>query len=147
MFARYWLPVLLWMALIFGFSTGAGSTRHTSRILGPILRWLVPGISDESVRNVQTVVRKGGHVSEYAVLACLLWRARRRPIRNDPRPWNWSEAGFALGVAALFAVSDEMHQAFVPSREARVGDVCFDATGAALGLLALRGAGRWRGKW
>jgi VanZ family protein len=141
------MPVLLWMMLIFGFSTGAGSTKHTSRIIGPILRWLIPGIADTTVNRVQTVVRKGGHVSEYAALAWLLWRARRQPVKNDPRPWRGSEAAFAFVLALLFAASDEVHQAFVPGREARVGDVCFDATGAALGLLALHLWGRWRGKW
>ena len=146
-FLKYWLPVLLCMALIFGFSTGAGSSQRTSRIIGPVLRWLIPGIADATVNRVQTVVRKGGHVSEYAVLAWLLWRARRQPVKDDPRPWRWSEAAFAIVVAALFAASDEIHQSFVPGREARIGDVCIDTAGAALGLLALQGQGRWRGKW
>jgi VanZ family protein len=135
------------MALIFGFSTGAGSSQHTSRIIGPVLRWLIPGIADTTVDRVQFVVRKGGHLSEYAALAWLLWRARRQPVKDDSRPWRWSEGAFALVVAVLFAASDEVHQSFVPSREARFGDVCIDAAGAALGLLALHAQGRWRRRW
>ena len=146
-FLRYWLPVLLWCALIFGFSTEAGSTRRTSRILRPILRWFNPEISEEAIRRVQFGVRKAAHGAEYSVLALLIWRARRRPTRNDRRPWNWREAGLALAFAAAFALSDELHQLFVPSREARVGDVLVDSLGAALGLLALRAYGRWRGQW
>ena len=146
-FWRYWLPVLLWCALIFGFSTEAGSTLHTSRILRPILRWLNPQISDEAIYRVQYGLRKTAHVCEYAMLALLVWRARRRPARDDRRPWDWRVAGLALAFSAVFALSDELHQALVPSREARVGDVLLDSLGAALGLLALRVYGRWRGQW
>lgn len=146
-FLRYWLPVLLWCALIFGFSTEAGSTRHSSRILRPILRWLSPGISDEAIRQVQYGVRKIFHVVEYAILAQLVWRARRKPAQGGHRAWDWREAGVALAFAAAFALTDELHQTLVPSREGRVSDVLLDSLGAALGLLALRVYGRWRGKW
>ncbi len=135
------------MGLIFGASTGAGSSEHTSRIIRPVLRWLIPGIADATVRRVQFVVRKGGHLSEYAALAWLLWRVRRQPVKNDPRPWRWSEAVFALLMAVLFAATDEAHQSMVPSREGRISDVFIDAAGAALGLLVLHAQGRWRGKW
>jgi VanZ family protein len=135
------------MALMFGFSTEAGSTRQTSRIIGPLLRWLIPGIADATVYHVQSVVRKTAHVAEYSVLALLLWRARRQPIRGHSRPWRWSEAAFALSIAALFAASDEVHQSFVPTREGRVSDVVYDTAGAALGLFFLHAIGRRRGHW
>src|SRR5207302_10580778 len=41
-FLRYWLPVLIWLVMIFVGSTDLMSTEHTSRIIGPILRWLHP---------------------------------------------------------------------------------------------------------
>ena len=144
---RYWLPVLVWCAVIAGFSSDAGSSRRTSRIIGPVLRWLVPGLSEETVYRVQYGVRKAAHVTEYAMLALLIWRARRRPVRGDTRPWRWREAWFALVCAALFAVSDEIHQAFVPGREGRATDVLIDSAGALAGLLALRAYGKWRGRW
>ena len=146
-FVRFWLPVLLWMSVIFTFSTEVGSTHHTSRFIGPFLRWLIPGVAEQTVGHVEFVVRKAGHMSEYAVLAILLWRARRQQERPVRKPWHWQDAAFALIVAALFAASDEAHQAFVPSREARVGDVALDATGAALGLLVLRFVGKRRSYW
>jgi VanZ family protein len=135
------------MALIFGFSTEAGAPRHTSRILGPLLRWINPGLSDETIQRVQLVVRKSAHLTEYAVLALLVWRARRRPVRGDRRPWRRSDMFFALAVAALFAATDEWHQSFVPSREGRFTDVLIDSTGAAVGLLAGWSWGRWRKHW
>jgi VanZ family protein len=146
-FLRYWFPVLIWMVFIFGLSTTAGSPRNTSWIIGPIVRWLVPGISDEAVGRVVLAVRKTAHVSEYGVLALLAWRARRKPVRDDSRPWRWSEAAFALIVAVLFAITDEWHQTFVPSREGSPRDVLIDATGATLALVALWRFGRWRKHW
>jgi VanZ family protein len=135
------------MGLIFSASSDALSSGHTSRLIGPLLRWLVPDISETDLDRVVFTVRKAAHVTEYAILALLLWRARRKPARGDVRAWRWSEALVALGLAALYAASDEFHQSFVPSREASVGDVALDAAGAALGLLALWGWGRWRKCW
>ncbi len=146
-FARYWLPAVLWMALIFGGSTAALSSQHTSRFIVPFLRWLKPDISDETIRSVQFAVRKTGHLSEYAVLAWLLWRALRKPQRADARPWNWREAGLAVLLATLYAATDEWHQSFVPSRDASVVDVMFDACGASLGMLALWRFGRRLKRW
>src|SRR5207247_4950006 len=80
LFFKYWLPVVLWLGLIFGGSTYVLSLQRTSRIIGPLLRWLNPNISDETIRAVQTVTRKGGHVAEDSVLAVLLWRGRRKPV-------------------------------------------------------------------
>ncbi|MBI3876453.1 MAG: VanZ family protein [Verrucomicrobia bacterium] len=145
-FARYWLPAVLWMALIFGGSTGALSSQHTSRFIVPFLRWLKPDVSDETIRGVQFCVRKTGHLCEYAVLAWLLWRARRKPLRDDARSWDWREAGLAGLLATLYAATDEWHQSFVPSRDASVVDVMVDAAGASLGMLVLWQAGR-RLKW
>lgn len=146
-FLHYWLPVLLWMAVIFGMSTNAGSTQHTSRIIGPILRWLNPDIPDETIRSIQLVVRKCAHFTEYGILAMLLWRARRKPLRGEARPWRRGEAVFAFAIAAAFAVTDEWHQSFVPSREGSLRDVLIDCSGAAAALWALWWIGRRMRKW
>jgi VanZ family protein len=142
-FVNYWLPVLIWMTVIWSASGDSHSFQHTSRILGPAIRWLVPQISDEALDMTVTVIRKGGHLAEYAILAVLLRRALRKPLKGDPRPWSWREAGWALVLVALYAASDEFHQSFVPSREASVRDVLIDTLGGILGLISLRIAGRW----
>jgi VanZ family protein len=136
-FNKYWLPVALWMAVIFAGSTGAMSPENTSRIIGPILRFIYPQVSDATIGAVQFLVRKSAHATEYAVLGLLLWRARRKPTRGDARPWNWAEARFAWLVAVAYAASDEWHQSFVPSRMGQAGDVLIDAAGAAAALLML----------
>ena len=147
LFAKYWLPVLLWMWLIFSASGDSHSAVRSSRIIAPLVRWLLSDLSEEAVQAVVLFVRKCGHVAEYAVLALLLWRVVRRPVKPGSAPWRWSEAGLALAVAALYAASDELHQAFVPSRQGSVRDVLLDTSGAALALLCLWAVGRLRNRW
>ncbi len=140
-----YVMVATWMLIIFGASTDAGSSQHTSHILRPLLLWLNPDISEKAIKTVQSIVRKGGHVSEYAVLAALLWRARR--LARSAREWLWPEFGRVVAYCAVYAATDEFHQLFVPTREARVTDVLIDACGAAAGLLLIRLIGRVRKSW
>ena len=140
----YWLPVLVWMSVIFSASGDRMSFEHTAGIIGPFVHWLFPQLSDDAVHAVVFTVRKCAHLTEYAVLACLLWRALRKPPGPNARSWQWSEAGLAVTLAALYAASDEIHQAFVPSRQGSVVDVLLDTIGAAIGLLCLWAIGRLR---
>ena len=102
---------------------------------------------DDTLHLIVLLVRKCAHLTEYAVLALLLWRALRKPMKNDPRPWIWREARLALLIVALYAASDEFHQSFVPTRTAQVSDVFIDTAGGAASLLALWIIGRWRKHW
>ncbi len=144
---KYWLPVWLWMGLIFSASSDSHSFARSSRILAPLLHWLFPQLPEDTLNFIVLIARKGAHLTEYAVLALLLWRALRRPVKNDPRPWNWREARLVLLSVALYAASDEFHQLFVANREAAVHDVMIDTAGGAASLLALWLFGRWRKYW
>ena len=131
-FLKYWLPVLLWLGLIFIGSTDLLSADHTSRIIGPILRWFNPDIPAETIARVQFFVRKTAHLSEYAILAMLLWRALRHMAH---RPEKMSTLFLSVWLICwLFAASDEFHQSFVPSRTASPKDVMIDVIGALIGL-------------
>ena len=146
-FGKYWLPVIIWMALIFLASSDALSSEHTSRILGPLLHWLFPNLSTDAVAEIVFEIRKLAHVMEYSLLALLLWRAFRQPVRRDPRPWNWTDFRLALLCSTCYAGTDEFHQLFVPSREGCVRDVAIDTAGAAAALVLLWAMGRWRKHW
>lgn len=146
-FLKYWLPVVLWAGIIFTASGNFGSGEHTSRLLAPLIHWLFPKFSAVAIADMIFTLRKTAHVTEYALLALLFWRACRQPVRHDPRPWNWPQARLALGLTALYAATDEFHQLFVPGREARVHDVALDTCGAAAALLLLWALGRWRKNW
>ena len=146
-FAKYWLPVVIWAVIIFSASGDKRSVQHSSRISEPIVRWLIPDISDEAVRTTVLVVRKGAHVAEYSVLAMLLWRGLQGTIRKEQAGWSRRVAWGAWLGAAAFAVSDEFHQFYVPGRQGSAWDVLIDSIGAAVGLWALWLIGRWRKKW
>ena len=126
------------MAVIFTGSSDSHSYEHSSRFFEPFLHWLFPRMTQEHIETIHHLCRKCGHLTEYAMLALLLWRALRRPVKNDIRPWGWREARLALGIVMLYAATDEFHQLFVPERTGLVSDVFIDTAGGAVGLLALR---------
>jgi VanZ family protein len=97
-----WLPVFAWAAVIFAFSS-------------------IPSLST-GLGTWDTILRKGAHITEYAILGALLYRALGR-----------EELALAAGVA--YAATDELHQHFVRGRHASPIDVGIDAVGLALGML------------
>ena len=102
------------MAIIFLGSTDMLSAEHTSRFLVPFLRWLDPQMSLAVLNAIQVGIRKLGHLTEYAILAMLFWRALRGATR-----WQTKMSMLFLIASigcAIFAASDEFHQSFVPSR-------------------------------
>jgi VanZ family protein len=129
-FLKFWLPVLVWMIFIFIGSTDLMSAEHTSRFIGPFLRWFAPDITEATVASIQLVVRKCGHLTEYAVLAGFLYRAMRQRREQVMRA-----AITAFLIAAIYAGLDEFHQSFVASRTASGWDVMIDCLGAFVGLV------------
>jgi VanZ family protein len=135
---RRYVPLILWMALIFLASTGEFSTANTGLVIEPLLRWLFPHINDERVAFIHFLARKCGHFSGYAVLGSLAARAFISSTHVRLRR-NWFLA--ALLLVGLYALSDEYHQGFVPSRTGSIYDSLLDMTG---GLTALVFAAVWR---
>lgn len=135
------------MSLIFLGSSDSKSYTHSSRLIEPLLHWLFPHMSQPHVEAIHHAIRKCAHLTEYAVLATLLWRAVRKPMRKDPRPWSWREAAIAVFIVFLYASTDEFHQMFVPSRTPMISDVFVDTSGAVIGMIVLRTAGRWFKWW
>jgi VanZ family protein len=135
------------MVIIFSASSDTRSSQHSSRIIAPVVRWFFPHISEHTLDQIVFITRKCAHLTEYAMLAILFWRALRKPVRKDLRPWRWADAGFAILFVALYAASDEIHQLFVPNREGRITDVMIDTAGAVTGVLLLWLAGRVSRFW
>jgi VanZ family protein len=131
-FAKYWLPLLVWVGFIFAGSTDLLSAENTYRFLAPLLRWLQPDISIHTIAKIHFLVRKTGHLVEYAILAALLWRAFWFGIsRHLKMPALFVVVCFCC---VVFAASDEFHQSFFPSRTASSRDVIIDSIGAVAGL-------------
>ena len=97
-----WLPVVLWAALIFTFSS-------------------IPSLST-GLGTWDTILRKGAHLTEYAILGMLLLRAFGREAP-------------ALAAGIAYAASDEFHQHFVRGRHGSPVDVAIDAIGVCIGML------------
>ena len=77
------------------------------------------------------VGRKVVHMSEYALLCALWWRALRT-IASDG-----SALVLAILLALAYAASDEVHQVFVHGRHGTPVDVLIDAAGVAAAALAI----------
>jgi VanZ family protein len=127
--ALRFLPPLLWSAVIGWFSRDAWGAGATAALFVPWLHALLPWAAPEQLAGLHALVRKSGHVVEYATLA-LLWRRALGPAsRRAP-----------LALAALTAALDETHQATTLTRGGSVADVLLDAAAAAAALaVAARG--------
>jgi len=121
------LPPLCWTGLIAYLGGGQWGGAHTAAWLGPLLLALLPTASPEALEMAHFLIRKAGHVIEYAVLAGL-WR---RGLGGTWAP---------LGLAVLTACLDELRQWFTPGRGGSMADVLLDGAAAAtaIGLIALR---------
>jgi len=133
--SRFWryAPLVLWAALIFIGSGNVLSAAHTSILLRAV-RWLFPNVRDESLAVFHLLVRKAGHLTEYAVFATLAARAFRASSHDLlRRHWFW----VSLLLAIAYALTDEFHQCFVPSRTASIYDCLIDSVGALIALTII----------
>ena len=157
--------LLAWMALIFCMSanTGSSSGGMSESVAAWLAQLFCPDWAEmpadaraELLERMSLPVRKGAHVTEYAILAVLAFvafsqaRAVRRlragktetagedrtvpaPIAPPRRRSVLLTALAAFAFSALYAASDEFHQLFVPGRAGLFTDVAIDSCGAAVG--------------
>lgn len=128
-------PLLLWLLFISFASTSEFSAGNTSQIVRPILLWLFPNISEARLATIHFLTRKAAHFSEYAVLAFLARRAFITSMNAFIRQ-HWFRLGLLLVI--LYALLDEFHQSFVPSRTASIYDSAIDVAGGLTVLLICR---------
>ncbi len=131
-FLKHWGPVIIWCTFIFASSTDAYSAANTAILLKPMLLWIFPGISPKLAEQVHWFVRKLGHFSDYFVLAFLLMQAFRGEKRES---WKWRWAICTLVAVWIYAFTDELHQAFVPSRTFLLSDVWLDFFGGSCSVF------------
>ncbi|MDQ2921107.1 MAG: VanZ family protein [Acidobacteriota bacterium] len=128
-------PLLLWMMFISILSTAEFSSIDTSRFICPLLLWLFPDLSESRLAAIHFLTRKAGHITEYAILAFL---ARRAFVTSSKAfiHRRWFELGLLLIVC--YALLDEFHQSFVPSRTASIYDSAIDVVGGLTVLLIFK---------
>jgi VanZ family protein len=128
-------PLVLWMIFIAFASTAEFSAVNTSRFIGPFLHWLFPDISESRLAAIHFLTRKAAHFTEYAILAFLARRAFvTSPSEYIQRRWF----ALALMLITVYALLDEYHQSFVPSRTASILDSAIDVAGGLMVLLIFR---------
>lgn len=147
------LPVIFWMAVIFGFSgnNGEASSAQSDKVSCGIIDFaeeffhlkLSPGQREELSEALVKVVRKGAHFGEYMLLA-VLWlagfsvnfpakgKAPASPKRRRNPSWMYP---VTVLLAAFYAAADELHQRFVPGRHSSGLDVLLDTAGGIAGAL------------
>lgn len=145
---RVWLILTaVWMAVIFSFSAKpADESSKESLFVGKVVgRIFVDGFEDMSkeeqeafAEKINYPVRKTAHASEYAVLGFLLFQTAAA--------WKWfgerkdgaglKRTGGAWLIGTGYAVSDELHQLFVPGRACMATDVMIDSGGVLAGIAA-----------
>jgi VanZ family protein len=99
-----------------------------------------PELANEPIFDL--ILKKLAHASAYSILAVLLASALRRDERGDS--WLPQASWLALAIAVGYAITDEIHQTFVPTRNGSPVDVLIDAVGAAAAMAALTGIHRLR---
>lgn len=123
-FVSRYLPVLLWAIVIFAFSANPKPYSALPQ------SWSQPVTSVPSTPSTDEILGRFLHVGEYIVLAFLVswmivWRNRI----------SSSALLFVIGLSSLYALSDEIHQHFVPGRAFQWSDLLLDLTGILIGTL------------
>ncbi|HEV7426652.1 MAG TPA: VanZ family protein [Thermoanaerobaculia bacterium] len=132
---NYWLPPLIWSAMILGASTDLFSGSNTSGVLQRIAMMILGHrLAPATAEPVNFVIRKMAHLTEYGILAALTFRA----LRGERQSWSPRWAIGAIVIATCIASIDEFHQSFVPSRTGTWHDVVLDAAGAAIAQILIR---------
>lgn len=131
--------MLGWMLVIFWFSAQPAAESEemsggvAQRILETCDRIFDMNIPERELalwaEQIDYPIRKLAHMSEYAVLAVFFG-----VYLVGYRAWGKSTACGSLTLSACYAVTDEIHQLFVPGRAGRLSDVCIDTAGAAIGV-------------
>lgn len=140
-----WGLVAGWMALIFFLSSQQGD--QSADLSGGITEWVnevveqVAPDAEFKMDEISFFVRKNAHFFAYMLLAILSLNAVRRSWSR-----GWMSMGVAFIISVLYAISDEVHQLFVPGRSGQVSDVLLDSIGALVGIVLYAGISHWSGK-
>ncbi|HZK38506.1 MAG TPA: VanZ family protein [Clostridia bacterium] len=131
-----WIAVFFWMVLIFSFSsqTAEQSNALSSGITQAVIK-TVEKIAPKTAAKMDMgksnhIIRKNSHFFLYLILGALFINAIRQSKICGIRG-----VIITFLFCSLYAISDEVHQLFVPGRGAQVKDVFIDIAGAAVGIF------------
>lgn len=125
--------MVLWMALIFNLSSQVAEQSNKlstgfTKVVVKALEKVIPKVNF-NIRSFNHIVRKNAHFFTYLILGILVLNALQRS-----GVLGYQSIGLAAAICIFYAISDEVHQIFVPGRGAQVKDVLIDSTGASVGI-------------
>jgi VanZ family protein len=143
---RYWIPALLWLAVIAVESLWLSSRVTSGWLWYMVFDVLHLQISPITFDRLHHLLRKGGHVAGYGLLCVLLFNSWYHSLSTPPaKRLRLGCAGLALGMTLVTAMLDEWHQSFDPARTGSIRDVGLDVTGGIIFLaIALFVFRLWR---
>ena len=133
-----WTLVVSLMAFIFVMSAepAVESSETSGRTLKIIFGIIYPGFRDlngeqqqKIIEQNQHFIRKTAHFTLYTVMGILVSLAVAQHIKK------FSLISYAIGT--LYAVTDEIHQLYVPGRSGQISDVLLDSSGVLLGCIII----------
>lgn len=128
-----WIAAILWMATIFLLSHQPAN--DSSKLSLGVLDFFMQSLSammpqvEMHADLLHTVVRKGAHFGAYFILGILILHGLRQVGGKGVK-----SAVLALCLCFLYAITDEIHQLFIPGRSGQFTDVLIDTAGAATGI-------------
>ena len=120
--------IVFWMYIVFAFSNAGG--RESSGISMKVAKFLVK--NKQYIEYAEKIIRKIAHLSEYAIGAVLVY-SLMLTFRLDAKV-QFLSSWFSI---IFYAITDEIHQAFVPGRAGRAIDVFIDSIGALMGICIM----------
>ena len=138
---KYTIIVAAIMAFIFFQSALPAdlSSRESGRVVDLLVR-LFQGIMPIDRQTMVFIVRKGAHFAEYTILGGFLVPAVTEWMAVDKTPVPDSVRSIRIIswlVGTLYAVTDEVHQYFVPGRSCELRDIGIDSCGVLAGVLVV----------
>jgi len=125
-------PLFIWIGVIFFLSSGQGASTRTSLIIRPILEFLFPNASFETIAFYHGIIRKCAHLTEYGILGLLASRAFVNLASMPLRKYFYL---LAAVLVLIVASADEFNQSFNPERTSSPIDVLIDLTGGVVGIF------------
>ena len=129
--------LVLWMGFIFSMSSeNAEKSSNTSGQTIRVVLSAVPGFEEQPeevkvniVEEFQFITRKSAHFIGYMILG-ILASGLILYYGNINKKYL-----LAFLICVIYAISDEIHQLFVPGRAGQVRDVLIDSAGSLLGII------------
>lgn len=118
--------------LIFFFSQQNGQeSGNTSELVKRLFMFIGIDVNSLLGEMATLVIRKGAHFTEYFILCLLVHNACYNGMRLKRSILT------AFLFTAVYAVTDEIHQYFVPGRACAVKDMLIDSSGGGLAVLVI----------